>query len=93
MNIRFSPRSEGDIEAITEYLEERSPEGARKVLRSLLLAIDFIKSYPYGAEETDDAKLRVKILTDYRYKIFYDIGHEAIEIVHIRHDARRSWRK
>jgi plasmid stabilization system protein ParE len=36
--------------------------------------------------------IRVRIIGRYRYKIFYALaGDGAVEIIHIRHAARRPW--
>ncbi len=35
--------------------------------------------------------IRVKVVRRYRYKIFYSVSGDSIEIVHIRHTARRPW--
>lgn len=47
--------------------------------------------YPQSGLQTSVADIRVKILGRYRYKIFYSVGEDTIEIVHVRHAARRPW--
>ena len=79
---------------IHSYLVPRSPTGTHKVLRAIYDAIVQIAEHPYSAVRTSDPDIRVKILGRYRYKIFYAvIGTDTIEIVHIRHSARRPWRE
>ena len=46
---------------------------------------------PFASEQTDDPTLRVKIVLGFRYKIFYRIREDIIEIVHVRHTSRRPW--
>ena len=91
MKVRLTPQAGEDIETIELYLIEKSPTGARSVLASLHAALEFIGRYPYAAEETSDGDLRVKILSDYPFKIFYEIRKSAVEILHIRHDSREPW--
>lgn len=93
MNLRLTPQAGEDIDSIALYLTEKSPTGARHVLASIYAALGFIGRHPYAAEETDDMGLRVKILTDYRYKIFYDIRKNTVEVLHIRHDSREPWHR
>jgi toxin ParE1/3/4 len=33
----------------------------------------------------------MRIVADYPYKIFYRLGDDAVDIVHIRHASRRPW--
>jgi plasmid stabilization system protein ParE len=54
--------------------------------------VQFIAEHPEASERTDDPAVRVKIVRRYRYKIFYSIGGDVIEIVHVRHASRRRWR-
>jgi plasmid stabilization system protein ParE len=62
------------------------------VLRSIYSAIAFIAENPHGAAATDESTVRVKVIVEYPYKIFYRIGTDAAEVLHIRHSARRPWR-
>lgn len=92
MKVRYRARALSDLDEIYRYLEPRSPTGARNVLHSIHAAIDDITHYPYSAERTSDPDIRVKILGRYRYKIFYSvIGTDTLEIIHVRHAARRPW--
>jgi toxin ParE1/3/4 len=48
--------------------------------------------HPLASTPTSDADVRVKILGRYRYKIFYAVvTGEFVEIIHVRHSARRPW--
>ena len=91
MKVRYRERALADIEAIFSYLNERSPSGARKVLAAIADAIDVIAAQPESAKRTSDASVRVKTVGRYRYQIFYGIDGDAVEIIHVRHGARRPW--
>jgi len=92
MKVRYRARALSDLDEIYRYLEPRSPSGARNVLRAIHAAIDNIAQYPFSAERTSDPDIRVKVLGRYRYKIFYSVpGTDTVEIVHVRHTARRPW--
>jgi toxin ParE1/3/4 len=36
--------------------------------------------------------VRMKVVRRYRYKIFYRVTGETVEILHVRHTSRRPWR-
>jgi plasmid stabilization system protein ParE len=91
MRVRYTPRASRNIETIYQYLQKRSPSGATKVIASIRATVDYIAEQPLGSEATDHPDIRMKLVTDYRYKIFYRIRGDAIEIVHIRHASRRPW--
>ena len=93
MKVRVTPRARADLHEIRDYISKRSPSGARNVLRSIYSGIAFITENPRGATTTDEPAVRVKVIVEYPYKIFYTIGADAVvEILHIRHSARRPWR-
>ena len=92
MRVRYTPRARGDIEDIFQYIAERNPVGARNVLRAIYAGIDYIAENLQGSMRTDEPGARVKIVSRYRYKIFYRIEGDTIEIIHVRHGSRRAWR-
>jgi toxin ParE1/3/4 len=93
MNVRYRARALADLDEIFSFLNERSPTGARNVLRTIADAIDGIAENPLAAPRTSETDIRVKILGRYRYKIFYSlVEDEFVEIIHVRHAARRPWR-
>jgi plasmid stabilization system protein ParE len=92
MSVRFRERALSDLEDIAQYLEPRSPTGARNVLSAIHSAIEHIERHPHGAVDASLPGIRVWIIGRYRYKIFYALADDrAVEIIHIRHTARRPW--
>jgi toxin ParE1/3/4 len=91
MKLRLTPQARGDLDDIVVYLDQRSPAGARNVMRAIYAGIDFIQSHPEASQRTEHPSVRVCVVRRYRYKIFYCITADAIEILHVRHTSRRSW--
>ena len=92
MKIRYRARALVDIEDIFQFLNDRSPTGAGNVLRAMADAIGMIAETPLAGPRTSEPDIRVKILGRYRYKIFYSVvGDDYVEIIHVRHAARRPW--
>lgn len=91
MKVNYRPRALADLDAIVLYLEPKSPTGARNVLRAIRAAVDEIASFPDAAMRTSRPDIRVKILGRYRYKIFYRVSDEGVDVIHVRHAARRPW--
>jgi len=91
MRVRYRTQARADIDEIRRYLQKRSRSGAQNVLRSIRASVRFIAENPRASEETDDPDVRVKVVIEYPYKIFYSIHPDFIEVLHIRHSARRPW--
>jgi plasmid stabilization system protein ParE len=58
MRIRYAPRAFSDRRSIADYLNERSPEGARNVQRAIVQAIRSLKEYPRLGQLTSVAEVR-----------------------------------
>jgi addiction module RelE/StbE family toxin len=91
MRVRYTPDAFADRERIYEYLRERSPSGARNVMKGIREAVRLLRDQPYSGYETDHPGVRVKVVIRYPYKIFYRVRGDVVEIVHIRHTSRRPW--
>jgi len=91
MIVRYRQRALTDLEEIFTYLNGRSPQGARSVLAAISVAIDDIAQNPLAARQTSDPTVRVKVVRRYLYKVFYTASAGEIEVLHIRHGARRPW--
>jgi toxin ParE1/3/4 len=61
------------------------------VLRAIYAGVQFIAEYPEASQQSDGASIRVKAVRRYRYRIFYRIVDQTIEILHVRHTSRRPW--
>ena len=92
MRVRYTPDAFTDREQIFEYLRERSPGGARNVLASIREAVRLLAEQPYSGYVTNEPDVRVKFVIRHPYKIFYRVRRDAVEILHIRHAARRPWK-
>jgi toxin ParE1/3/4 len=92
MRVRYTPRARGDIDRIYGYLDKRSEGGTRNVLLAIYAGVQFIAERPEGSERTDDPNVRVKLVRRYRYKIFYSVVGDTVEILHVRHMSRKPWK-
>jgi toxin ParE1/3/4 len=89
MKVRYRGRALADLEEIFEYIDKRSPTGARNVIDEIHAAINAIAEYPLSTQQTSYPRIHVKIVRRYRYKLFYVVEADQIEILLVRHGARR----
>jgi plasmid stabilization system protein ParE len=46
MRVRYTPRARSDLRSILQYIDERSPRGARNVKRAIQRTIELIGEFP-----------------------------------------------
>jgi toxin ParE1/3/4 len=91
MKVRYSPRAFADREAIYDYLEKRSPQGARRVKLAIVQAIRGLGSHPRIGRLTDKPGVYELIVPRRPYKVYYRIEGAEVWVVHIRDARRRPW--
>jgi plasmid stabilization system protein ParE len=93
MKVIYSPRAIHDLERIAAYyMPVADPNIAEAVGTRIEHVINRIARSPFSAPGlTTRPAVRMALVLRYPYKIFYRISGDAIEILHIRHTARRPW--
>jgi len=91
VRVRFTPRARGDLESILQYIDVRSPLGARSVKRAIQKTIELIGEFPEGGRRAGEQTTRVLPAGRYPYLIYWSIEGGEAWIVHIRHARRRPW--
>jgi toxin ParE1/3/4 len=93
MKVVYSPRATRDIHQIAAYYRSvADPRIARAIGVRIERVITRLARNPLSAPAvTERPEVRMALVLRYPYKIFYRISRDAIEILHIRHTARRPW--
>lgn len=91
MKVRHTLRALSDLEAIHEYLAERSPAAALSVKNAIERRISRLADFPLAAPVTDQPGVRELTLGRYPYKVYYEIDDDELWIVHIRDARRQPW--
>ena len=89
MRVRYLPRAFADLEAIHSYIEKRNPEAALQVTAAITKSISGLADFPEIGQAADEENVRVLRSAHRSYNIFYSAMGEEIQILHIRHPARR----
>jgi plasmid stabilization system protein ParE len=86
MKLRYSPRALGDLAAISDYLIERSPAGARAVEETIRTTVRMLEQFPRAAEHYNN----VPTCESCRRRVFHSSSsiRRGLVILHIRHAAR-----
>jgi toxin ParE1/3/4 len=91
MRVRYTPRARTDLSEILDYLDDRSPQGARNVKQSLKRTIALIGRHPQIGRNSKVQDTRVFPVGRYPYLIYWSIEAGEVWNVHIRHASRRPW--
>jgi len=91
MRVRYSLRAFADREAIYDYLEQRSPQGARNVQLAIVRAIRSLALHPRLGQQTDKPGVYELIVPRRPYKVYYRIETDEVWVLHIRDARRRPW--
>ena len=93
--VLITPRALADLREIRDYIARRSPANAAKFLQRLLREIDRLEEIPESFALAPEDKfvpypLRQVVVRPYR--ILYRVSGRAVEILHVRHGARKRAR-
>jgi toxin ParE1/3/4 len=93
MRVEYSKRATSDIRRIVAYYDRsRNPAVAERIAARIQEVVAQITGSPLsGRSVIQRPGVRVVLLSNYRYKIFYRVAGETIRIIHIRHISRRPY--
>jgi toxin ParE1/3/4 len=86
----WSPQALANLEEILNYLAQESPRAATSLGSQILDAVEHLQTFPRSGRvvpDQPDQALRELIVSSYR--IFYHVGDDTVELLAIRHGARR----
>jgi toxin ParE1/3/4 len=92
VNVRYTPRSRRDLEAIYDYINQQNPVAARSVKRAIQNAVEMLAEFPHIGTVTERSpEFRGVRAGRYPYRIYYRIRGDEVWIVHIRDIRRKTW--
>jgi toxin ParE1/3/4 len=93
VRVEYSQRAIADLRDIAAYFARSGAPGVgERIAARIQEGVARIAVLPLsGRPVLQRPGVRVVLLVDYRYKIFYRVMGDAIRIVHIRHTSRRPY--
>lgn len=93
MKVEYSKRAVSDLRRIADYhtgLDD--PRVGERVAAGIKEVVAGLEHFPErGRPVAQRPGVRVALLVQYRYKIFYRVVGKTLRIIHIRHTSRRPW--
>ena len=93
MKVEYAVRAVRDLTEIGAYYRTAADERiAAAVGEQIARIIHLVAREPHIAPRlTQRPDVRVVLVLRYPYKIFYRVHDDVVEILHVRHTARRPW--
>lgn len=89
MRLRWTEDAAGDLERITDYLFENSPQHAPELVRSIYEAPFALLTFPHRGRPGREATTRELALFPLPYIVVYRIVGDVILIVRMLHGAQK----
>lgn len=88
MKIRYTLPALADLNSILDYIETRSPQGAKRVQARIKMIVDLLTMHPHMGVRTDEPTIRRVTTSPYPYLVFDEVTETEIIIHAVRHAAR-----
>jgi toxin ParE1/3/4 len=90
VKLRYDNRAIHDLDKIFNYIAERDPRAAARVIARIRTLAEQLAARPQLGRKTDIEGLFVRSVVTYPYLIFYTVRPSEVVILHVRHAARRE---
>jgi len=90
--IIVSPKALADLDEIHATIARRHPENATRFVRKIRDQIDRLDTLPEGYSKAPEARYfnePLRHVTVWPYRIVYRVSGDTVEVVTVRHGARR----
>jgi toxin ParE1/3/4 len=89
VKVRYTSRAAHQLEAILDYIADRSPQGAESVMDRIEATLHVLVEHPLSGQATNRPGYRRAVVGAYPYVIVYQPKATEIVIHGVRHTARR----
>jgi len=88
MQIRWTTAAANDLENIADYLFEKTPWNAPRLMREICAAVFALRIYPNRGRPGKKSGTREMVLPALPYIVVYKVGNEVLHIARILHGAQ-----
>jgi addiction module RelE/StbE family toxin len=88
MPVRWTSAAADDLENIANYLFEKTPENAPRLIREICNAPSALKNFPNRGRAGKKKGTRELPLSSLPYIIIYQVSRDTVHIVRILHSAQ-----
>jgi toxin ParE1/3/4 len=88
MQVRWTIAAASDLENIADYLFEKTPQNAPRIIREICDAILALRIYPSRGRPGKKPGTRELVLPSTPYIVVYKIAGDVLHVVRILHGAQ-----
>ena len=88
MRLRWTSAAADDLENIADYLFEKTPENAARLIRELYDAPSALKSFPNRGRAGKNEGTRELVMPSLPYIIVHQVRGDTVHIVRILHSSQ-----
>ena len=88
MQVRWTTAAADDLQAIADYLFEKTPENAARLIREICSAASGLKSFPNRGRPGKKQGTRELVMPSLPYIIVYQVTSDILHVVRILHGAQ-----
>jgi len=88
MRVRWTSAAADDLENIANYLFEKTPENAARLIREIYDAPTTLKSFPNRGRACKKEGTRELVMPSLPYVIVYQVRGDTVHIVRILHSSQ-----
>lgn len=88
MKYRLRPQALIDLENIGDYIAQRNPNAAVRLVDALERRWDLLTLHPFSGASREDIAPSIRHLVVGEYLTLYCVGEDAIEILRVLHSRR-----
>ena len=88
MQVRWTTAAADDLENIADYLFEKTPENAARLIRAICDAVFALRIYPNRGRPGKKSGTRELVLPALPYLVVYKVASDVLHIVRILHGAQ-----
>ncbi len=89
MQVRWTTAAASDLENIADYLFEKTPENAARLIREICEAVFALRIYPNRGRPGKKSGTRELVLPALPYIVVYKVTGDVLHIARILHGAQQ----
>ena len=89
VDIKWSNDALLDLDAISEYISQKSPENAKKFIQEIFKKVENLSTFPFmGRTVPDQSNEKIREILYKNYRIIYEIKDDFVEVLIVIHGSR-----
>ena len=88
MQVRWTTAAANDLESIANYLFEKTPQNAPRLIREICDAVFALRNYPNRGRPGKKSGTRELVLPALPYIVVYKVESDVLHIARILHGAQ-----